>query len=680
MLEIFSDWQVTIPEIGTIKATHPPHVILTSNRTRELSDALRRRCLYLWIDYPAFDKEVAIVERKVPGIDGRLAREISRFMESLRRVRLAKVPGRGRDARLGAGAGGPARRPPRRDDRHRDPRLRPQGRRRHQALPRGGGEGRPDAVPPGPRLVPVRALTRAVVRFGGLLRRQSLPDHAPPGPRRRPRARSPRRARTATRSTSACAPSFVTRPEEVGGLRPLPSTRSGGRAPRPTRSARRWPARPCPSDGGGPELESQGGRARAAGPRGLGREEQRGRRRPAQRAGRLRGRGAGRARLLDLQRRAARRRAAAHREDRPAAGPADEPAAPARCGGGAASTCGARCAPTSRAARSSSCATGGASGARSGSSCCATSPARWTSTAASSCSSCSPCSTSSRGWRRSRSRCGSRASPTTCARARTAQVLRRLHDVRDWSGGTRIGESLAEFNREWPHLVDRRTIVIVLSDGWDTGDPDVLATELLRIKRRAARVIWLNPLLGNPSYEPLTRGHGGRAAPGRSLRRRAQPRRLCATSPTACICRTRCRSGRLLRRTARNPATDCNSSGGALPNFRPLATARDTRAWRSACSLTTARGRPHAGGEIETSKSGPGVAPGAPARGGARAEPGAGPRVLDDAGPLPVRDQRARHALPDGHHAPEPRVRRAPPRGVVFRLRAPRSVFAPASV
>ena len=86
------------------------------------------------------------------------------------------------------------------------------------------------------------------------------------------------------------------------------------------------------------------------------------------------------------------------------------------------------------------------------------------------------------------------------------QVLRRLTDVRDWSGGTRIGESLAQFNREWPHLVDRRTIVIVLSDGWDTGEPDVLATELMRIKRRSARVIWLNPLLGNPSYEPLTRG------------------------------------------------------------------------------------------------------------------------------------------------------------------------------
>jgi MoxR-like ATPase len=93
MLEVFSDWQVTIPEIGTIAATHPPHVVLTSNRTRELSDALRRRCLYLWIDYPDFAKELQIVERKVPGIGSRLAGEVTRFMETLRRMRLAKVPG-----------------------------------------------------------------------------------------------------------------------------------------------------------------------------------------------------------------------------------------------------------------------------------------------------------------------------------------------------------------------------------------------------------------------------------------------------------------------------------------------------------------------------------------------------------------------------------------------------------
>ncbi len=86
------------------------------------------------------------------------------------------------------------------------------------------------------------------------------------------------------------------------------------------------------------------------------------------------------------------------------------------------------------------------------------------------------------------------------------QVLRALRDIRDWSGGTRIGESMAEFNAQWGRWLDRRTIVIILSDGWDCGEPDLLATELLRIRRRAARVIWLNPLLGNPSYEPLTRG------------------------------------------------------------------------------------------------------------------------------------------------------------------------------
>lgn len=93
MLEVFAEWQVTIPEIGTIKAARPPHVVLTSNRTRELSDALRRRCLYLWIDYPSFDKEVRIVQRKVPEINERLSREVARFMERLRATRLAKVPG-----------------------------------------------------------------------------------------------------------------------------------------------------------------------------------------------------------------------------------------------------------------------------------------------------------------------------------------------------------------------------------------------------------------------------------------------------------------------------------------------------------------------------------------------------------------------------------------------------------
>jgi MoxR-like ATPase len=93
LLEVLSDFQVTIPELGTIRATERPNVILTSNRTRELSDALRRRCLFLWIDYPTFDKEILIVRTKVPGMDEQLAREVTAFMQSIRRLDLGKVPG-----------------------------------------------------------------------------------------------------------------------------------------------------------------------------------------------------------------------------------------------------------------------------------------------------------------------------------------------------------------------------------------------------------------------------------------------------------------------------------------------------------------------------------------------------------------------------------------------------------
>lgn len=93
MLEVLSDWQITIPEIGTIKAQHVPYVVLTSNRTRELGDALRRRCLYLWIDYPTFEKELAIVRRKVPGVNGQLAEQIAAFMQLVRRTKLEKTPG-----------------------------------------------------------------------------------------------------------------------------------------------------------------------------------------------------------------------------------------------------------------------------------------------------------------------------------------------------------------------------------------------------------------------------------------------------------------------------------------------------------------------------------------------------------------------------------------------------------
>lgn len=93
LLEVLSDWQITIPEIGTIKATHKPQIILTGNRTRELSEALRRRCLYLWIDYPDFEKELAIVKTKVPEIDAKLGEQICAFMKELRQMKLEKTPG-----------------------------------------------------------------------------------------------------------------------------------------------------------------------------------------------------------------------------------------------------------------------------------------------------------------------------------------------------------------------------------------------------------------------------------------------------------------------------------------------------------------------------------------------------------------------------------------------------------
>jgi len=92
LLELLSDFQVTIPELGTITAKQPPIVIVTSNRTREIHDALKRRCLYFWIDYPDFQKELQIVRSKVPG-QPKLAKEVTAFIQEMRRMDLFKSPG-----------------------------------------------------------------------------------------------------------------------------------------------------------------------------------------------------------------------------------------------------------------------------------------------------------------------------------------------------------------------------------------------------------------------------------------------------------------------------------------------------------------------------------------------------------------------------------------------------------
>ena len=93
LLEILSDFQVTVPELGTIKAEEPPIVIITTNRTREIHDALKRRCLYHWVDYPNAERELEIVRRKVPQANKRLSDEVVRFVQKLRQIELFKVPG-----------------------------------------------------------------------------------------------------------------------------------------------------------------------------------------------------------------------------------------------------------------------------------------------------------------------------------------------------------------------------------------------------------------------------------------------------------------------------------------------------------------------------------------------------------------------------------------------------------
>ena len=93
LLEVLSDFQITIPELGTYKATKPPLVVLTSNRTRDVHDALKRRCLYHWVEHPDFEREVEIVRRRVPQVAETLARQVSAAVEALRKMQLYKPPG-----------------------------------------------------------------------------------------------------------------------------------------------------------------------------------------------------------------------------------------------------------------------------------------------------------------------------------------------------------------------------------------------------------------------------------------------------------------------------------------------------------------------------------------------------------------------------------------------------------
>ena len=222
LLEILSDFQVTVPEIGTIKAELPPRVILTSNRTREVHDALKRRCLYHWIDYPTAQKEFEIVLARVPEAPERLAREVVGLRPSPARGRPDQGPRHRRDPRLGGRP--PVARGPRADARarRRDPRRRPQVRGGH---PPGQGRRRPGATWPRPPPAAERdAMTDPAIVSVAIRRRGG----------RSPPARRGGRVRA-----GAAGRAPVDRPRGVGRLR-------AGADPRRHRRPRAGPRQPVP--------------------------------------------------------------------------------------------------------------------------------------------------------------------------------------------------------------------------------------------------------------------------------------------------------------------------------------------------------------------------------------------------------------------------------------------------
>ena len=136
LLEVLSDYQITVPELGTFRAADPPIVILTSNRTRDVHDALKRRCLYHWVEHPDFEREVAIVRLRAPEVSVELARQVAAAVEAMRAMSLYKPPGVAETIDWAPSLGRPRRAAPRRGHRRLHPRHRPE-------VPRGPGAGPP---------------------------------------------------------------------------------------------------------------------------------------------------------------------------------------------------------------------------------------------------------------------------------------------------------------------------------------------------------------------------------------------------------------------------------------------------------------------------------------------------------------------------------------------------------
>ena len=500
LLELLSEFQITIPELGTIRAAEPPIVVITSNRTREVHDALKRRCVYSWIDYPDERTERRIIAAKVPGVSDTLAEQVTAFVQELRTTELYKKAGVSETLDWAAALVTLNRERLDIETVEETLGLLLKNQEDIQSVrgERAAGRSQPGAGTRRGRAVSDTAIAGNVLLFGRVLRAAGLPvHHGRLVDAIQALALVGIRSRTDVRATLRSL--LVHRHEDIARFdqafdlffrahRPpapgLPLFSIGERA--------RVVARPAPGVALPIELEDLGtGRhtpdARAIGAwsrDGVSRtkdfadftdsELERARellqtlpwRLSLRRTRRWQGASRGAIDLRPLLRRNLMRggdlRDLPRRQRRETARPivliADVSGSMERY---------------SRVVLHFVYGLA-QSGTRVDAFVFATRLTRVTRQIA----------------------------------GRRGQLLARLaRDVGDWGGGTRIGEALRAFNTSWARRVMRHgPIVIVVSDGWDRGDPELLSREIARVRRSCRRLIWLNPLLGSARYEPLTRG------------------------------------------------------------------------------------------------------------------------------------------------------------------------------
>ena len=484
LLEVLSDWTISVPELGTIRAETPPVVVVTSNRTREVHDALKRRCLYHWLDHPDFDREVAIIRRRQPAATERLASDVARAAGDLRARGPAQAAGGRRVHRLDRGAARPRR-----------PRARPRPRRpdarRGAEVPR-GLRARPrcrpgDAGPvsTGPRPL---SIVGTLVGFARTLRASGV-EAGPDRVQAMVAALSGARRREPYRHLLGGAVDPVRGPRRPGALRPglRRLVRRRGAGPLRPRTVVRVPrevAVPIPAaaaadDAGDPSRAATASEQEVLRHRDIARLT--GPERDELRRMLALLRGPAPTRVSRRQRPAGRGRLDQRRTVRAMLERGGEPA---------------RLRHTQRSRR----------------------PRRLVLLVDVS-GSMAPYADALLRFAHAAARRRPGTEVFTLG-TRLTRVTRELADrspdgalaavsaaVADWSGGTRLGADLKDFlDRYGQRGVARGAVVVVASDGWERGDTAQLAEQMARLHRLAWRVVWVNPHKGRIGYEPLTAG------------------------------------------------------------------------------------------------------------------------------------------------------------------------------